>query len=196
MALYKGSQKVSWSGNSFNPQNAGTTWQVLSKTASWYEWDDAPATGVWSSNNTYEDIIYLSQSDYDALTTKDPNTLYSTPDGEGWEPFDPSNAWTTGQVLTKTAWWYDWETIDALPSWGTTWQVLTKTASWADWEDVSWFSPESTWSTWQVLSKTSTWYDYKDSVLSWDSWTNYVIKVSSTAPASWTANNVITFVTD
>jgi hypothetical protein len=28
----------------FNPSNAGTTWQVLTKTAAWYEWDNA----AWS----------------------------------------------------------------------------------------------------------------------------------------------------
>lgn len=33
-------------------------------------------------------------------------------------------------------------------------------------------------------------------VVSWNSWENYVIKVSTTAPTSWTANNVITIVTD
>lgn len=38
---------------------------------------------IISSNNTYEDIIHLSQAEYDALVTKDPNTLYSTP--EQWE---------------------------------------------------------------------------------------------------------------
>ena len=35
-----------------------------------------------------------------------------------------------------------------------------------------------------------------ETVKSGDSWTSYTIKVSTTAPASWTANNVITFVTD
>lgn len=34
----------------FNPSNAGTTWQVLTKTAWWYEWDNAPAT--WITNDT------------------------------------------------------------------------------------------------------------------------------------------------
>ena len=42
MALYKGSQKVAWSaGTGFYPQNSGTTWQVLTKTTTWYNWDDA-----------------------------------------------------------------------------------------------------------------------------------------------------------
>jgi len=79
------------------------------------------------------------------------------------------SGWSTWNVLKKTANGTEWGTVEALPSW---------------------------WSTWQALVKTSWWAWWNDSVLSWDSWTNYVIKVSSTAPASWTANNVITFVTD
>ena len=35
-----------------------------------------------------------------------------------------------------------------------------------------------------------------ETVKSGDSWTSYTIKVSTAAPASWTSNNVITFVTD
>lgn len=33
-----------------------------------------------------------------------------------------------------------------------------------------------------------------ETVASWDSWTSYTIKVSTSAPASWTASNIITFV--
>jgi hypothetical protein len=40
-----------------------------------------------------------------------------------------------------------------------------------------------------------TWLLTAETVLSWDSWTTYTIKTSSTAPAAWTANNIITFVT-
>lgn len=76
-----------------------------------------------------------------------------------WSWFAPTNSWTTGQVLTKTAWWYDWETIDALPSGGTTWQVLTKTASWADWETVDALPSGGTAG--QVLTKTTSWADWE-----------------------------------
>ena len=69
---------------------------------------------ITSSNNTYNNIIYLSQNDYDALSTKDPNTLYSTP--WDWGLFSPENIGTVWQVLTKTTtgyWWDDasWEVI-------------------------------------------------------------------------------------
>jgi len=79
------------------------------------------------------------------------------------------SGWSAWNVLKKTANGTEWGTVEALPAWWTEWQALVKTSWWAWWND---------------------------SVLSWDSWTNYVIKVSSTAPASWTPNNVITFVTD
>jgi len=127
-----------------NP-NWWTAGQVLKKTANWVEWWDAPATWVISSNDTYEDMVHLSQAEYEALATKDPNTFYSTPE---------------------------------------------------EWEEWELFNPENTGTTWQVLKKTNTWYAYADSVLSWDSWVNYTVKVSSSAPASWTANNIITIVTD
>jgi len=43
---------------------------------------------------------------------------------------------------------------------------------------------------------TKKYVDDNDTVKSWDSWTTYTIKVSSSAPASWTASNIITIVTN
>ena len=43
---------------------------------------------------------------------------------------------------------------------------------------------------------TKKYVDDKVTVVSWNSWTTYTIKVSSSAPTSWTANNVITIVTN
>lgn len=43
--------------------------------------------------------------------------------------FSPTSAWTTGQVLTKTAWWYDWAAAPA--TWitnDTTWTTTTVSA--------------------------------------------------------------------
>jgi hypothetical protein len=42
----------------------------------------------------------------------------------------------------------------------------------------------------------SVWTLTAETVVSGDSWTTYTIKVSSSAPASWTASNIITIVTD
>ena len=47
MAIYRWSVKLAWIWAWFNPQNAGTEWQVLTKTALWYEWDD-PAWSDYS----------------------------------------------------------------------------------------------------------------------------------------------------
>lgn len=121
-----------------------TVWQVVKRTATWAEWADE-SWWIQSSNDTYEDMVHLTQAEYEALATKDPNTFYSTPE---------------------------------------------------EWEEWELFNPENTGNTWQVLKKTNTWYAYADSVLSWDSWVNYTVKVSSSAPASWTANTIITIVTD
>lgn len=40
----------------------------------------APPTGITDVDGTHHDVKFLSQSDYDALSTKDPNTLYITPE--------------------------------------------------------------------------------------------------------------------
>lgn len=154
MALYKGSTKVSWSaGAGFDPQNTGTVGQVLTKTSTGYNWDDA-TWSIESSNDTYDNIIYLSQAEYDALVTKDPNTLYSTPDGEA------------GSFVDDTVFWSNWDWVtDKAPSMNVVY------------DKVSW-----------LLSS--------ETVSSWDSWVSYIVKVSSSAPASWTTNTVITIVTD
>lgn len=65
----------------------------------------------------------------------------------------------------------------------------------------------SEWTTWTATSARTVRADYlkqiiqahsiaQETVSSWDSWTNYVVKVSTTAPATWTASNIITFVID
>ena len=41
-----------------------------------------PSGDITSSNHTYDDIVHLSQAEYEALENKDPNTMYSTPDDE------------------------------------------------------------------------------------------------------------------
>lgn len=53
-------------------------------------------TWVLSSNNTYDNLIYLSQQDYDNLVTKDPETLYCTP----WMP--------DIYIVDDTPYWASW----------------------------------------------------------------------------------------
>ena len=64
---------------------------------------------VKSSNQTYDNVIYLTQAEYDALPSKNPNTLYSTPEKETWA-FLPANEWDNWDILTMWAdWIYWWE---------------------------------------------------------------------------------------
>lgn len=161
MALYKGSTKVSWSSNWFNPSNSGTTGQLLTKTAAWYNWADAPETGIWSSNDTYENVIYLSQAEYDALTTKDPNTLYSTPDdAESWA-FEPENVWTEWDKLQKTSAWYEWVNWELVEI--TEWQP-------ADYSAMRWPCAEGfhvpLQTEWQWLKTIMDWLG----LTTWDNW--------------------------
>ena len=90
-----------------------TVWQVLVKTASASEWQDPPATWVISSNNTYKDIVHLSQAEFNNLGTYDPDTLYSTPEWEEWTFVDNTPFWSS----------WDWVT-DKAPSMNAVYDVL------------------------------------------------------------------------
>lgn len=134
------------------------TWDVSISSAEWWNitWtlsnqtdlNTALASKVWSSNNTINNVIHLSQADYDALATKDENTWYSTPDGASWW-FEPENAGSTWQVLKKTATWYNWGNIDSMattqpsnPVVGSSYYDVTnnviKVYNWTTWENVGW----------------------------------------------------------
>jgi hypothetical protein len=63
----------------FNPENAWTTWDVLKKTASGYEWGTAPATWIqndttWTTT-TVTKIRAWTEAEY-ALITPNANTIY------------------------------------------------------------------------------------------------------------------------
>ena len=61
----------------FTPDNAWTTWQVVTKTANGYEWDDVPAETVvsWDSGTTY--TIKVANSDPTAWTASNIITFVS-----------------------------------------------------------------------------------------------------------------------
>lgn len=67
--------------NAYAPWNTWSTWQVLTKTADGYEYQNAPVTSV--NGSTW------------AVTVSE---------------FTPTSSGSTDQVLTKTANWYDWAT--------------------------------------------------------------------------------------
>lgn len=109
----------------FDPSNAGSMWQFLKKTNDGYQWADIPWWG-WTSYTAW-DWININNS----------NVISNT------KPFDPTNAWSVGQVLKKSG---------------------ANTYYWANEGGGGWwnFYPENTWNVWQVLTKTSTWYDWED----------------------------------
>lgn len=106
---------------------------------------------------------------------------------------------------------------------GTEYEIKDTTYSAGTWISVTWTTIANTWVTtvngnsWAVTvqptlvswtniktvngtsllgsGNVSVWTLTSETVASGDSGTNYTIKVSSSAPASWTANTVITFVT-
>lgn len=104
-----------WSSAPANPTEwrlwYDTTNDVL-KTYDGSNWNEVKGW-IESSNNTYEDIVHLSQADYEALQTKDPNTLYSTPDDEEWAFVDDTPFWSS----------WDWVT-DKAPSMNAVYDVL------------------------------------------------------------------------
>ena len=122
------------------------------------------------------------------------------------------------QVSDTAYWnWWDWQSTtapsqnavyDKISSMDTTisWKqdALTLPATPTQWNLVTWWADNETlvdgWAVPTVPTNVSSFvndagYLTSETVVSGDSWTTYTIKVSNTAPASWTANTVITFVT-
>ena len=121
---------------------------------------------IISSNDTYEDVVHLTQEEYDALETKDPNTLYSTPDSWSW-------GW-------GSKWGVIWEVISF--AWITVpedflecdWSALS-TSAYADLFAVIGYS--YWWSGWtfnlpNLKGRVITWYDSSDSCFNstWKCW--------------------------
>ena len=97
--------QVSWLPSGWN------VWQVIKKTENGAEWADDE--WIQSSNNTYDNIVHLSQSEYDNLQNPDPDTLYSTPEDEA--------EW----IVDNTAFWPSWDGItDKAPSMNAVYDVL------------------------------------------------------------------------
>jgi hypothetical protein len=170
VSLVTTGEKYTWN----NKQNALTT-----QTAYTTKWTATKVPTI--STNTLGQVTWITETSIAFPVTSVNGSTGSVTVNE----FNPWGTATTGYVLKKTADWYWW----AAESWAVT------SVNWQTWAvTVSEFSPTSAWSTWQQLNKTSWWYNWGYWVSSWDS-ANYTIKVSSSAPWSWTANTVITFVT-
>ena len=111
----------------FDPENAGSLGQFLKKTSTGYSWANIP---WWWSWTTY--------TAWDGINISSGNVISNT------SPFEPTNSWTTGQVLKKSgssyywadeSWWWGWN-FNPQNAW-TVGQVLTKTANGYDWETLA-----------------------------------------------------------
>lgn len=128
---------TAWEGINISSQNEISNTWVLSINN---QTGDVTIDAIGSSNNTYDDVIHLTQAQFDALAVKDPNTLYSTPDDTDWEGFAPANAWTTWQVLTKTANSYQWSDASVTSvNWQTGDVSLSIPTNTSDLTNDSWF---------------------------------------------------------
>ena len=129
------------------PASAGTTGQVLTKTATGADWVDnqgLPSTGTTGQILTKTATGSEWANKYPSSGTAG-QVLTKTATGEAWEDVDglPAGG-TTGQVLTKnssTSGDASWQDVDGLPSGGTAGQVLTKNSSTDG--DASWQTPQS-----------------------------------------------------
>lgn len=142
------------------PASAGTTGQVLTKTATGADWVDnqgLPSTGTTGQ------------------------ILTKTATGSEWADKYPSSG-TTGQVLTKTATGEAWEDIDGLPAGGTTGQVLTKNSSTDG--DASWQTPQSGGGTWGSITGTLSDQTDLQNALNAKANTSTLATVESTSTAS------------
>lgn len=169
----------------FDPDNAGSMGQVLTKTSNWYEWKK-PVSWVSSVNWKIWDVT-VSEFEPDNQGT-DGQVLTKTPTGYEWKngwwgssysawhwininqnnvisnslPFEPDNQWQSWQVL-KTDW--NGNCYWANESWGGS----SYTAG--DWINIdsnnvisntNRFIPSNQWTAWQMLVKTQNWYEWSN----------------------------------
>lgn len=208
--------------NEFNPWWTATTWYVVKKTASWYEWaaeswavDDTAYASSWdwvtavapSKNAVYDKISAMdttigskaNDSDVVKLSWNQTISWTKTFSTSPVVPSKTSDATNTGTAIATEAQVYKKQ--DTLVS-GTNIKTINSTSLlWSG--NVAINEVPSWWTTNQVLTKTSSWYEWATpqtwdpaTVVSGDTWTVYTIKVSNTAPAAWTPATTITFVTE
>lgn len=186
----------------FDPDNAWVTGQILQKTSAGYEWKNFP--NVVNSVNGQSWAVNVDEFEPSNTWTVG-QVLKKTANGYGWYPeswwgwgwgdysaghwinidandeisntlpFEPSNAWTVGQVIKKTAtgyqwanesWWWgsytagDWISIDSNNVIDNTWVLSVNNQTWAVTvnEVPSWGNEG------QVLQKTSSGYAWMNAI--------------------------------
>lgn len=100
----------------------------------------------------------------DGYTAGDGINIDQNNEIENTLPFDPDNAWVTGQILQKTSEWYEWKNFPNVVN-------SVNGQSWA--VTVDEFEPSNTWTVGQVLKRTANGYGwYPESWWGWG-WGEY-----------------------
>lgn len=88
-----------WSATKVPQITTNNLWQVTSITEVTITQPDISGLTTWAASSTDWHLAV-----FDGVTWKVIKDWWAVPT---W--FSPANAWTTDQVLTKTAWWYEWQ---------------------------------------------------------------------------------------
>jgi len=163
----------------FDPDNAGSTGQVLKKTANGYEWANESwwwstyYAGTWisidSSNYISNDWVLtvngnapdqngninVSWTNYTAWNWIN---ITSNDEIQNSKPFDPDNSWSTGQVLKKTSNGYQWANESGWQSYSAGSGINITSNN--EIENTKPFDPAAWWSAGQVLTKTANGYEW------------------------------------
>lgn len=202
-----GAGDVTWPSSSTNWHLAVFDWTTGKLIKDWWAVPTVNnATLTVTQNGTSVWTFTANASSNVTIATTD--TTYESKAASSW--WTAVSLVTTGEkytwnnkqsaLSTQTAYTTKW-TATKVPTitTNTLWQVTAISET-----DITFPVTSVGGSTWAVWLKTvnnnslvGTWnisITATETVSSWDSWVNYVIKVSTSAPASWTASNVITFV--
>lgn len=153
--------------------------------------------GTFTANQSSAATIALTDTTYESKAAASWGTAVSlVTTGEKYTWNNKQNALTTQTAYTSKGTATKVPTITTNTLWQVTWITETSitfpvtSVNWSTWA-VTWLQP-----TISDLSTIRTNATNGATAVSWDSWTTYTFKVSTTAPAAWTASNIITFVID
>jgi hypothetical protein len=212
--LFDGSSIATWAWIFHNAAD----W-LISISPDWVNWITIQDKNLWATI-VYNDWDTLSEANcwwyfqwwnnYMFPFTWTVTTSSTQVDASGYWPW---NYYSSSTFITRSGSPYNWSSVrnDNL-WWWVTWvlqwenrisNIWVISINWQTWATaITEFSPSNTWSVDQVLTKTSNWYEWQTAqawdpatVVSWDTWIVYTIKVGNTAPAAGTPATTITFVT-
>lgn len=114
---------------------------------------------------------------------------------KNWTAYDVYNSDNIDSTLNTSS-------TNAIQNWAVATALNWKQATLVSWTNIKTVNSTSLLGSWDIavqevisdLSTIRTNATNGATAVSWDSGTTYQFKVSTSAPASWTANNIITFV--